>query len=188
MVGRFVQEQHVRAPEQQPGERNPHLPTARKLVGGSVSIGGQEAEPVEHAADFGLDPVAAAAFELFLQLGVLVYERVEVTVSLRVDLAFDGPHRLLDAQQVGDRAQHFVVERAARLDAGILGQVPDDRNRRQDDPPAVGLLEPGDDLEQRRLAGAVGRDQRRAFARFQRQRRAVKHALAAVVLFQIFDS
>ena len=99
---------------------------------------------------------------------MLVDERFQVMLGLG-DLALDGAHGFLDTEQVGHRAQHLVVQGATGLDAGILGQVTHHRALRQRDAATVCVFEPGDDLEQRRLARAVRRDERRALAGLEHQ-------------------
>ena len=94
-----------------------------------IAIASAKPQPVQHAADLGLDAVAAAPFELLLQLGVLVHQRVEVSPSACSIWRSIDAHLFLDAQQVGDGAQDFVVQRAAGLHAGVLGQVADHRRR-----------------------------------------------------------
>ena len=151
----------------------------------SVCFG--EAETTQDATDFGLDGVAAASLEGLLQLGVARDEIVQVG-AWGGHLGLQCAHRLLHRQQVVDCREHLVVQRAAWLDAGVLRQVADDEARWQLRATAVGVFEAGDDFEQRRLAGAVGRHQGGTLGGLERQRHVVEDALAAVVFPEVFDA
>ena len=157
VVGRLVEQQHVGAPEQQSGQSDAHLPAARELLCLTLAVALGKTEPGEDAADLGFDGVAAAALELFLEFGVAMHQVVEA-IDGPLDLRLDGAHLFFGGQQVGYGREDFVVQRAAGLDSGVLGQVADDRRLGQSDLATVRLLQAGHDLEQRRLARAVRRD------------------------------
>jgi len=51
VVGRLVEQQEIRAGQQQLGERDAHLPSPRERLGGPVEVGLVEAEPVQDRRD-----------------------------------------------------------------------------------------------------------------------------------------
>ena len=76
-------------------------------------------------------------------------------------------------------AASTVVERR-RLTAGrFLRDIADAHTRRRLDPSLIGLVDPGNELEQRGFAGAVAADQTDASLRRQRGRRAIEDEMAA---------
>ena len=161
-------------------------PPENSCVGRSRSVR-EKAEPVEYPADLGLDCVPATTFELLLELGMLMDERVVFGAGL-LHAALERPQFVFDRQQIGHGAQDLVVQRATRLHLGILRQVADDRARRQQHPPRVSLFEARDQLEQRRLARAVRADQGAALTRREHQRGAVQHTLATEVFDEVLDT
>jgi hypothetical protein len=72
----------------------------------------------------------------------------------------------------GERAGEDLPHRALRREGGILRHVADARPAAQRPHASVGLLDAGQDLEQRRLAGAVGTDQPKALTLADAQRQA----------------
>ena len=59
MVRRLVHQQDVRTPEEHPGHRDAHLPSARQRADIAVDLLVLEAEPVQHLARLALERVAA---------------------------------------------------------------------------------------------------------------------------------
>ncbi len=186
MVGRLVHEQHVRTREQQPGQRDPHAPATRELHCRPVAVSIREAEAGEHAAHLGLDRVAAAPLELLLELGMAMHDLLELGfVELQlVDLTLERAQLLLDGVQVGHRAQHLVVERALGGEIGILGQITAHGAPAERHAARVRRFEPGQEAKQRRLAGAVGANQRYPLTRLQPQAGAVEHPPPTVFFHQ----
>ena len=66
MVGRLVQQQQVGFLQQQLGQRDAHLPSARELLGGSNPIFFFEPQAVEHRSHFRLDTVAILGLQFSL--------------------------------------------------------------------------------------------------------------------------
>ena len=92
--------------------------------------------------------------------------------------------------QVGNRRQRrvgFVPDRAARLKLRMLLQIAERGRRVQLDAAAVGLLAAGDDPHQRRLARAVGPDERNPLARANIKRHPRQHRLGAEVFDEVLD-
>ena len=102
--------------------------------------------------------------------------------------AFERAKTFLDAQQISDRAEDLVVQRAPRIYRGILRQVTDDTASRQSHPTTVSFFHPGNNLQQRRLARTIRGNQCRSLAGLEHQRRILQDALAAVVFLQMLDA
>ena len=66
MIGRLVKQQQVGLLEQQFGERDAHLPAARKLLRAPFPIALREAEAAEHCAHLRFHRIAVARVELAL--------------------------------------------------------------------------------------------------------------------------
>ena len=83
-------------------------------------------------------------------------QRGQVVAHVEMPLETDG-------QVLGDRERRDetgVLERATEAEGGpAIGRVLRDVGPVEDDPALVGLREPGDEVEDRRLAGAVRADQ-----------------------------
>ena len=75
VVGRLVEQQQVRLAQQQLGQRDAHLPAARKLVGGAGHVRLVEAQAEEHAVRLAFDVVAVASLKARAQGAVLVEQR-----------------------------------------------------------------------------------------------------------------
>ena len=70
MVGRFVEQQQPRPAEQQFGERDAHLPSARERFAGLVEVSLGEAKAAQDRRDLQIDAVALEPTESFLQVAV----------------------------------------------------------------------------------------------------------------------
>ena len=76
MVGRLVEQQQIGLAEQELGQREPHLPAARQVIGELVEVGELEAEAAQHGRDLQLEVIAVGDAEALLQLAVAVQQRV----------------------------------------------------------------------------------------------------------------
>ena len=123
-------------------------------------------------------------------------------VRLVVDVAIRGqeaPHHELRLAQAVDREQHVVehrepwkqmgdLERPCHSERGTPMAGPGgDVLPEQQHLPRRGREDPGDQVEQRRLAGAVGTDDRLAFAGHDRKRDAAHGAQPAKALRQVSE-
>ena len=70
VVGRLVEQQQVRAPEQQLGQRDAHLPAAGERLRRTVVVLGAEAEAAQHRRDAQVHAVALVEPEPILELAV----------------------------------------------------------------------------------------------------------------------
>ena len=116
VVGRFVEQQHVGAAQQELCQFDAHAPAAGKLARGAVEVGAAEAEALQRALHFGTVVNAAHELEAFVLVGELFHE-------LQIFLAFivGAPQELL--VEVVEMLLHLidVVERLfGFFDYGVL--------------------------------------------------------------------
>ena len=157
MVRRLVEQQQRRAPEQQLRQREPHLPAARERVGGLLELRVGEAEPAQHGRDFQIDAVAVFDPEPILKRAVTLEQRVVVgrRHGAVAEALFDVVHLGLHGEQPIEGRAGFFENGAARVRQAVLREISHGQRVGLDDGAAVGLVEPGEHLEQRGLAGAV---------------------------------
>ncbi len=103
MVGRLVQQQHVRLLQQQTRQGDPHLPSAGELTAVAVPVFLRKAQSPQHAADLSLHGVAALVAELLLQLPVAIQQAVMLgpSVGQLFELNPQLMQFLFQAQQLG---------------------------------------------------------------------------------------
>jgi hypothetical protein len=94
--------------------------------------------------------------------------------GIEVDALRMGLVGVADDARLGDALADRVEHDAGIVEQRLLRHVADPQALRLLQEAVVELLQAGDDLEQRRLAGAVAADQADALARLERQRRAVE--------------
>ena len=163
MVGRLVEQQHVGVLEQEPGEGHAHHPATAERADVAVHVAVSEAEAGQDAPRLRLEAVAAERLEPMLEPAVLVHQLGELVVVGRLlELLLDVAHAPLDAAHLAGAGEHVGERRPPAALGDLLAQVADDRVPGSRDRSAVGGLVAGDQLEQRRLAGAVRSDDREA--------------------------
>ena len=110
VVGRLVEQQRVGLHDQDPRERDAHLPAARERADVAVDLLGREAEAGEDLARARLEPVAAELLEARLRLAEALDQRLELVGARGIG------ERVLElvqlARRLGDRAR--AVERRPR--------------------------------------------------------------------------
>jgi hypothetical protein len=157
MVRRLVEQEQTRTSEQEASQRDPHLPPARerRRVLAQIVVG--EPEAAQYGRDFQIDAVAFTPAEPLLQLRVPGQHRlvfcmrravVAEPILERGDLRFH-------VEQGLEREAGLLEQGAPAVDEPVLRQVSDREAGRLDDLTGVRLVEAGEHLEQRRLAGAV---------------------------------
>ena len=157
VVGGLVEQQQPRLAQQQLGQRQAHLPAARKMLGGQLEIRRGEAKAAQDGRDAQLDRVTVADPEALLRRAVAVEQRL---VGLGGDAGvgeavFEVVHLGLEVEQRPQGIAGFGEHRTARVQQPVLGQVTDGQGARPDHLAAVGLVEPGEDPQQGGLAGPV---------------------------------
>ena len=155
VVGGLVQQQQVGLLQQQLAQRH-----ATALAAGEVGDGlvaGRAAQRVHRLLELRVEVPAVLGVDLGLELAHLLHQRVEVRVGLghlladgveALDLLEQLAHALLDVLQDGlGLVQRRLLQQDADAVAGAEARL------------AVGgLVQPRHDLQDRRLAGAVGAD------------------------------
>ena len=152
VVRRLVEQQQVGRREEQAAERDAAPLAARERRDVAVAVG--QAQRVHRAVERRVERPGVAAVDLVLHLRLLGEQRVEVGVGL----GEGGRDRVEAVEQVAQLA-HAVLDVAAhvlgRVELGLLLEQPDGRAGRELRLAARGLLAPGHDPQQRRLARAV---------------------------------
>ena len=158
VVGRLVEQQHVGDGDERARERDALLGAARELGDRARAV---EMEVRQRRLDALLPVPGVERLDPRLQ-------RIEVgAFGVRlVGVAHDA--------RLGDAFADGVEHGAGVVEQRLLRHVADAQALRLLQQAVVELLEPGDDLEQRRLAGAVAADQADALAGLERERRAVE--------------
>ena len=155
VVGGLVEEQQVGLLEQQLAERDPAALTTREVV--DERVGRRAAQRVHRLLEAAVEVPHVGRVELALQGTGLVVELVEVGVRLahgHVELVEPG-HLALE---LADGLLDVLEDGPALGQRRLLLEHADGRVGVLDGVAVVGVLEPGHDLEQRRLAGPVGAD------------------------------
>ena len=172
VVGRLVEQEQVRVLEQQPGERHAALLAAGQ--GRDVGVVGRAAQGVHRDVDVALQVPGVGRVDLVLERALLRADGL--VVGVRVGPL--GHHRVVRVDQVLDRAdavEDVALDVLARVELGLLAQVADGEAGRQARLAGEPVVEPGHDLEQARLAGAVRPDDADLGARIERDRDVLEH-------------
>ena len=183
VVGGLVEEQQVGVPGQRPSERG-----ARELAAGEgrqrpVEVVVREAEPADDGGGARAPVPAAGMLETRHGLGVAPHRRLVVRAVLH--RLFEPAQLLLERDQVGRAAEHVVPEGQVEVQRRPLVVEGDARALRERELAAVELGLPGEDAEQRRLAGAVRPGEGEALAALDLERDAVEEQGAGDLLAQV---
>ena len=158
MVGRLVEQQQPGLAQQQLGQRQAHLPAAREMLGRQLEVRRCEAQAAQDGRHPQLDRVAVADPEALLG-GAVAFEQRRV--GLRRHRLVGQPvlevvHLGFQVEQRPQRLARLGEDGAAGVLQAVLRQVAEGQRRWPDHLAAVGFVEPGEDPQQRGLAGAVG--------------------------------
>ncbi len=180
VVRGLVEHEQVRSAQQQLGERDAHLPAAGKVLGGLIEVLDGKTEAREDLARSALELVAAEALEAVLGMSVLLEHAVELGAGLRTrDLVLELRRALLPGLDLGSGVHDLGQGRLIAHELGLLLEVADRGLLREGHGALVAALQAHEDLEEGRLARAVGADERPALTGVELQRRArVKDAAA----------
>ena len=183
MVGRLVEQQHVRPAEQHARHRHAHLPAARQRADVAVDPLVVEAEAVQHLAGLRLEGVAAQVVVLLLHLAEPRQDPVHVAGVIRVR------HRVLEGLQFVVQVAHaaapgnrLVEHRASRHLLDVLPEIADRQPLGHRDLALVGRFLSDHHPEECGLAGPVRAHEADAFARVELERRVHEQDLPAVLL------
>ena len=169
VVGRLVEQQHLRVLQQRRGQQRAGLLAAREPRERAVAGQVVDREPVPDLVGAGLGGPGVRG------LGALEGVRVAVEVA---GLAERG-------ERLAGLPERVVEQRVERRVARgrLLRQVADARGRR--DRSAVGVLAARQQAQQRRLARAVGADEAGSLAGVEGQREPIEEGRAVIALGQI---
>ena len=158
VVGRLVEEEEVGLAQEELGQFDAHLPAAAELGHGAGEVAMAESESEEHLLGHLLALVAAEKGDLLGDVVVAV-EEPGVVVGLVVGALgnlvgepFLESHEVVDAAEGGEG---LVDNGAGGVGDHLLGEVADLLAGGDDHGARLGLLPAAEDLEERRLAGAV---------------------------------
>ena len=172
VVGRLVEQQQVRPAEQQPAQGDAAPLATRQR--GDVGVVGRAAQGVHGDVDVALQAPRVGGGDPVLQLGLEGADLVVVGVGL-------GPHRhdlvvaIDDRLHGGDAVHDVALDVLGRVELRLLGEVAGREAGRQPGRAAEAVVEAGHDLEQARLAGAVGADDPDLGAGVERDRDVLQH-------------
>ncbi|CUJ08852.1 Uncharacterised protein [Achromobacter aegrifaciens] len=154
VVGRFVQQQHVRIREQGLRQQHAQLPARRHFAHRQVVLVDSDFQAQQQFAGAGFGGVAVVLGELGFQVGrahVVVFGRFRIGVD-GVALGHGGPHLGVTHHDDVQHAQVFKREL-------ILAQLAQAHARLQRHVARRGFQVAADDLHEGRLAGTIGPDQ-----------------------------
>ncbi len=83
VVGRLIQQQHIRTLHQPLGQRDAHLPAAGEFQRRLLLILWAEPEPGEYRMDLCFHPVAAERLEPLQQMSLALHQRVQPGTTIR---------------------------------------------------------------------------------------------------------
>ncbi len=157
VVRRLVEQQQSGAPEQQLGERDPHLPPAGERLARLGEIVRREAQPAQHRRDLEVDAVALEPAEILLQVAVARQHRGVLRLRHMVvgEAVFEGQDLRAHVEQGFEGEAGLFEEGPAAVIEAVLGEVSDRQARWLGDLAAVGLVEARQHFEQGGLAGAI---------------------------------
>jgi hypothetical protein len=163
VIGRLVQQQHVRARHQRHRQRDPLLHPAGQRAHLRIAA---QAEAVERGLDLVVDVPGVGRIELDLQLVHALHDRIVVALAkLPGQRLVLGQHGLLLAHAAGDGVEHGH----GRIEGRLLLDVGDLDALLHDEQAIVEFRTARDNFQQRGLAGAVTADETDALASLQRE-------------------
>ncbi len=188
VVARLVEQHHVGPHQEDPGQRDAHLPAAGELADVAIHHFGAEAEAGQHLAGAAVEGVAVELLEARLHVAVARDQRLHLVGARgirqrglqRRELGRHGAHRPGAIHRLGDGA-------AAGHVADILAEIANGGAAIDGDLPLLGRLLAGDEAEERGLAGTVRPDEADLLTTLQRGRRLDEDDLVAVLLGNVFE-
>jgi hypothetical protein len=184
MVGGLVEEQEVRLLEQQLAQRDATALAPGEVVDHLVRRGAPQG--IHGLREARVEIPGVGMVEIGLQLTHLGEQGVVVGVGVGERLA-DGVETVHLPLDRGDRLLDVLEHRLALGQGRLLQQDADGRLGILDGVAVVGVLQPRHDLEQRRLASAVGPDDADLGTVQERQGDVVEHELLAKLLANVAE-
>ena len=162
VVGGLVEDERVGLGQQEAAEGGAHPPPTGHLDQRPRGVGGREAQPGQHPVGSGLDRIAPEGLEAALRLPVGGERAVVLGPGRGGDLVVQPDQLPLEPLDLGAPGQHLVEHGPVAPLGDLLREVADGLVLGPVHLAGVGLGDAEDDLQQRRLAGAVAADQRDA--------------------------
>ena len=174
VVGRLVQQQDRGLLDQQAGERHAALLAARQVLDRPVA--GRAAQGLHRHFELVVERPAVNCVDLVLQLAHFRAERVEIGVRL----AHQRANFVEARDQIGGflgALAHVFEHGLGRIELGLLLEIADGDVLARPGLAGVVLVDPGHDLDERRLARAIGADDADLRALIELERDVVQHRL-----------
>ena len=187
VVGRLVQEQQVRRPQQQRRQHHPRPLPARERPDAPVARQVCQPQAGQHGVDPVIQVVAATALEPLGDVAILGQGSVERGALDLGQPRFEQAQSVLQAPQPANGIADQILDGQPGHVRLLLGQVADLDAARYGHSAGVGVKLAGDDPEQRRLAGAVRADEPDALAGPDLERDGVEHDHRPVRLGDLVD-
>ena len=154
MVGRLVEQQHVRPGEQQPGERD--APPLAAGQGGDAVVRRRAAQRVHRDLDAPVEVPGVGGVDLLLEPGLLLDQAVHLLVGqLLAEPHGDLVEPLDQRRQRPDARHDILADRQRLIEFRLLGQIADLHPVGGPGLAGDAVVQPGHDFEQRGFAGAV---------------------------------
>src|SRR5581483_3646031 len=185
VIGRLVHQQHVRPPQQNARERDPHLPPTRKRAHIAVDLFVAKPESVQHLASLRFERVTAKVLVLFLH----VAKPLEHAIHIAACRIFHGALKIFElmmqiahAPAPSDR----LIDYGSTLHLlGVLRKISDGDLLGDRDLAVVGVFLPYDHSKKGRFAGAVGSHQADLLSGIQLKESIDENELLAILLIKV---
>ena len=174
VVGRFIEQQDAGLLDQQPGQRDPALFTARQVAHRPVAR--RAAQRFHRDFKLVVERPAIDRVDLFLQRAHLVAQRIEISIGL----AHQGRYLVEPVNQIGScaRAVLDVFQHGlGAVELGFLRQIADRDVLTRPGLAGIICVDPGHDLHQGRFADAVRPDDANLGALIELQADIAQHRL-----------
>ena len=169
VVGRFVEQEHVRLHEEEPGQGDPHLPPPGELAAVPLPVGREKAEAAQHVPHLRLHGVAPLEAEFLLEMSEPLQERSMVGSIVRHGLQASGQFGdfPLDPLELFEGGHCLGEQGPAAAHDPVLGEVTDSRPPGEDQVAGGMFHLAGDDPHEGGLARPVFADEADPFSLFQ---------------------
>ena len=158
VVGRLVEQQHVRLPEQDLGQLDAHVPALREGLRGAAELFVEEAQAQQRPAGLHLGRLRVAHFQAVMQAGqVLDQGGIGIGFVVRAGLQFarDARNLRFDRRRALESGHRLLQDRAAAVVFHDLRQVADREVLWLVHPPGGRALLVTDQFQDRGLPRAV---------------------------------
>ena len=172
VVGRLVEQQHVRIRHE--GARQHDAAPGTAGAGADDDVGGQ-GKPAENLLDPLREVPSAERVDALLQRGQALQRRVVAVCDGVARVVIVGQHFAEFRKPAG----HGLIDRGGKIFRHVLFQMSDAQRVAPPHAAFVGQHRAADDVQQRRLPGAVAADETDAFAFFELEVRAIEQHLVA---------